>query len=386
LLVAMAGVGSLSLNILVPALPAIVTRLQAEPGHAQLTVSLYLLGLAVSQLVLGPLSDRFGRRPVVLAGLAIATAASFVAIFTTTIAGLILARVAQALGASTGQVVGRAIIRDLYERDRAASVLGLVTTAMVVIPMLSPLIGGILDTAFGWESIFVLVAALTFAVLAWAALMLPETRPVAAARSPPGRFMADLRALVSTPRFVGYALSGAFGSAPFFTFLGGAPYVTINMMGRTSAEYGLWFAFCALGFMAGTYSTSRLAMRHGIDRMIWWGIVVTVIGAFIPVVLCLIDPDVGPVAVFLPQAVISYGNGLLLPTAIAGAVSIRPQIAGTASGITGFTQMAIAAAATQVVSYAIAGAATPLPMLLLMLGFGLATGVAYLALVRRPPG
>ena len=274
LLVAMTGVGSLSLNILVPALPAIVTRLQAEPGHAQLTVSLYLLGLAASQLVLGPLSDRFGRRPVVLAGLAIATVASFAAIFATTIGGLILARVAQALGASTGQVVGRAIIRDLYERERAASVLGLVTSAVVVIPMLSPLIGGILDTAFGWESIFILVAALSFAVLAWTALMLPETRPAAAAQSPPGRFMFDLGTLVSNRRFVGYALSAALGSAPFFTFLGGAPYVTIDMMGRTSAEYGLWFALSALGFMAGTYSASRLAVRYGIDRMIWWGTIV----------------------------------------------------------------------------------------------------------------
>jgi DHA1 family bicyclomycin/chloramphenicol resistance-like MFS transporter len=386
LLVAMAGLGSLSLNILVPALPAIAERLQAEAGQAQLTVSLYLLGLAASQLLLGPLSDRLGRRPVVLAGLAIATVASFAAIFATTITGLILARVAQALGASTGQVVGRAIIRDLYERERAASVLGLVTSAVVVIPMLGPLVGGILDTAFGWESIFVLVAALSLAVLVWAALVLPETQPTAVAASSPGRFMSDLRALASNPRFVGYALSGALGTAPFYTFLGGAPYVMVNMMGRTSAEYGLWFAFTALWFMAGTYSVSRLAMRYGIDRMIWWGIVVTVIGTLIPVVLCLIDPKIGPMAVFLPQAIISYGNGLILPTAIAGAVSIRPQVAGTAAGITGFIQMAIGAAATQIVSHALAGAATPLPMLLLMLGFGLATGVGFLALVRRSTG
>ena len=126
------------------------------------------LKLAGSQLLLGPLSDRFGRRPVVLAGLALAALASFAAIFAATITGLIVARVVQALGASTGQVVGRAIIRDLYERDRAASMLGIVTSAVVVIPMLSPLIGGILDTAFGWEAIFVLVAAFSFAVLAWA--------------------------------------------------------------------------------------------------------------------------------------------------------------------------------------------------------------------------
>jgi DHA1 family bicyclomycin/chloramphenicol resistance-like MFS transporter len=383
LLVAMSGVGSLSLNILVPALPAIAARLETEPGHAQLTVSLYLLGLAGSQLVLGPLSDRFGRRPVVLAGLTLAALASFAAIFAASITTLIVARVVQALGASTGQVVGRAIIRDLYERERAASVLGLVTSAVVVIPMLSPLIGGILDTAFGWEAIFILVAAFTFAVLAWAALVLPETQPVRAAESPPSRFAADVRALAATPRFIGYALCGALGSAPFYTFLGGAPYVAVNMMGRSSAEYGLWFVASSVGFIAGNLTASRLVPAYGINRMIWWGIMVTLAGALVPTILCLIDPAVAPIVVFLPQAVISLGNGLLLPTAIAGAVSIRPQVAGTASGLTGFSQMAIGAGAAQLVSHTLAAAATPLPLVVQMLGFGLAAAFAFLLLVRR---
>jgi DHA1 family bicyclomycin/chloramphenicol resistance-like MFS transporter len=135
--------------------------------------------------------------------------------------------------------------------------------------------------------------------------------------------------------------------------------------------------------MAGNFTASRVTMRYGLDRMVLAGIFVTVIGALIPVVLCLIDRNMGPVAVFLPQTMISYGNGLLLPTAIAGAVSIRPQVAGTASGITGFTQMAIGAVAVQIVSHAIAGASSPLPMLLLMLAFGLATGMGFLTLVRR---
>ena len=129
-------------------------------------------------------------------------------------------------------------------------------------------------------------------------------------------------------------------------------------------------------------TASRLAPAYGIDRMIWWGIVVTVLGALAPTVLALIDPEVGPVTVFLPQAVISLGNGLLLPTAIAGAVSVRPQVAGTASGLTGFTQMALGAAAVQIVSYALTAAASPLPMLLQMLGFGSATAAVFLTLVR----
>ena len=383
LLVAMSGIGSLSLNILVPALPGIAAQLATDLGNVQLTVSLYLVGLAFSQLLLGPLSDRFGRRPVILGGLALAALASFAAIFAGTITGLIVARVVHALGASTGQVVGRAIIRDLYDRERAAAVLGLVTSAMVVFPMLSPLVGGILDTLFGWESIFVFVAIASFSVLAWAVMMLPETRPRGAATSTPGQFLIDLRALMSSPRFIGYALMGALGSAPFYTFLGGGPYVVVTMMGRSSAEYGIWFAFSAIGFMAGNFTASRLTMRYGVDRMILAGILVTIAGALIPAVICMIDRNIEPVAVFLPQTLISYGNGLLLPTAIAGAVSIRPQVAGAASGITGFTQMAIGAVAVQIVSYAIAGAASPLPMLLLMLGFGVATWIGFVTLLRR---
>jgi MFS transporter, DHA1 family, multidrug resistance protein len=167
LLIAMAGVSSLSLNILVPAIPGLVTKLATDPASVQLTVSLYLMGLAAAQLVFGPLSDRFGRRPVLLAGLALATIASTAAIFAASITSLVIARVAQSLGASTGQTIGRAIIRDLYDREHAASMIGLVTSVVVLMPMVAPLIGGILDTLFGWEAIFVFAATVSFTIFAW---------------------------------------------------------------------------------------------------------------------------------------------------------------------------------------------------------------------------
>jgi DHA1 family bicyclomycin/chloramphenicol resistance-like MFS transporter len=383
LLIAMTGVSSLSLNILVPAIPSMVAKFETDPANVQLTISLYLLGLAVAQLVFGPLSDRFGRRPVVLAGLALATVASTSAIFAAGIAGLITARVAQSLGASTGQTIGRAIIRDLYDREHAASMIGLVTSAVVLMPMAAPLIGGILDTLLGWESIFVFTAVLSATVFVWAVIALPETRRYSAVPSERSHFRADFAALAASPRFFGYALCAGLGSAPFFSFLGGAPHVAVTMLGRTSAEYGLWFFVPSIGFMSGNFAVSRLTARFGIDALIWWGIALTIVGCLISIAAYVAFPGWEMITIFLPQIVVGIGNGLLLPTAVAGAVSIRPQVAGTASGMTGFIQMAIGAGAAQLSGHVIGHASDAMPMLLLMLFFGIATGIAVFSLVRR---
>ena len=376
----MTGVGSLSLNILTPAIPTLVTKFAADPTDVQLTVSLYIMGLAAAQLVFGPLSDKFGRRLVVMTGLALATVASTFAIFAGSIASLIIWRVVQSLGASTGQTIGRAIIRDLYERDRAASMIGSVTSVVVLMPMAAPLLGGILDTLLGWEAIFVFSAALSGYVLAWAMLALPETR---VARADRNRFFADFRALATNPRFFGYALCAGLGSGPFFSFLGGAPHVVVSMLGRSSAEYGLWFFIPSFGFMAGNFMVARLARRLGIDALIWWGIALTIVGALLNIALYLAAPGWEMVTIFLPGVVVGVGNGLLLPTAVAGAVSIRPQVAGTASGMTGFIQMGVGATAAQLGGHVVAGASSAAPMLLVMLGFGVATAVAVFALVTR---
>jgi DHA1 family bicyclomycin/chloramphenicol resistance-like MFS transporter len=386
LLIAMSGVGSLSLNVLVPAIPGLVAKFAADPASVQLTVSLYLLGLSLAQLISGPLSDRFGRRPVVLVGLVLATIASTAAIFAANIASLIVARVAQSLGASTGQTIGRAIIRDLSERERAASMIGLVTSVTVIMPMAAPLIGGILDTLFGWEAIFVFSAALSVSVLVWAALALPETRRFAGAAGERSHLRADVAALTGSPQFFGYALCAGLGSAPFFSFLGGAPHVVVGMMGRTSAEYGLWFFLPSIGFMAGNFTVSRLAARFGIDALIWWGIALTVAGGLLNAAAYVAFPGWEMITIFAPQIIIGIGNGLLLPTAVAGAVSIRPQVAGTASGLTGFIQMTVGAGAAQLGGYVIAHASDAMPMLWLMPAFGVATGIAVFALVTIQHG
>jgi DHA1 family bicyclomycin/chloramphenicol resistance-like MFS transporter len=382
LLMAMTSIAPMALNILVPAVPGLASRLNTDAATVQLTVSLFLFAIALSQLTLGPLSDRYGRRPVVLGGLAVAVVASLGAIMAESVGSLIAARMAQALGASAGVVIGRAIIRDLFGRERAASMIGLVTTVMVVAPMVSPMIGGLLDTAFGWQAIFGFVAAAAFLVLIWAAITLPETN-APQVNAMPGQYRTDLAALLRNAPFWGYVGGAAFGSASFFSFLGGGPDVVVSMMGRSSAEYGFWFAFTAFGFMAGNFLTSRLTQRHGVDTMIKVGIGFELVGAAVALVVAEMFFTAGPWVIFVPQMVVGFGNGVLLPNCIAGAVSVRPHAAGAASGITGFVQMTLGALAAQFTGWVIAGAMLPLPMTLTILVFTAATALSFGVLTRK---
>ena len=377
LLMATTAIGPTSLNILVPAVPELSHQFGTPPTTMQLTVSLFLIGMAAAQLVMGPLSDRFGRRPVMLGGLGLTVFASLMAIVMPTVETIIAARILQAVGASAGIVVARAIIRDLFSRERAASVLGLVATVMVAAPTLGPLIGGLLETFFRWQAIFIFVAATSLAVALWAATTLPETRGFNAPAGQGAGFLRDLRDLLRDRAFIGYVLIAAFGSSTFFIFLGGGPHVIVTLMGRTSAEYGVWFAASSIGYMAGNFTASRLSMRHGIHALIGWGILCEAIGVALAVLLAWGAHDLGPVIVFAPQLVISFGNGLLLPGAIAGATSVRPQAAGTAAGIIGCAQMGLGAIVVQYAAALLNDATSALPMAILMALLVLALAAAY---------
>ena len=382
LLIAMTAIAPLTLNIIVPAVPNLAVELNASTDTVQLTISLYLLVLAFSQLVLGPLSDKFGRRPVIIFGLSLTAVMSIAALFADSIGGLILARSLQGLGASTGLVVGRAIIRDLYHRDRAASMIASVTMVVIAAPMVAPLLGGFLDTLFGWQSIFIAVAIACVLVVLWTVLALPETR-VKQPEGKPVKLGEEIAALLRERRFIGYVLCAGLGTAPFFTFLGGGPHVVVTLMGRTSAEYGLWFAINAFGYLFGNFIAARYSSWVGIDRMIWYGLLVSISGVVLSVSLTGLVPHWGPATLFIPQVIISAGNGFLLPNSFAGAVSVRPQAAGAGSGIAGFTQMAMGAVATQAATSALAGAATALP-LTIMMALILAMATAACVLLVRP--
>ena len=385
LLIAITAVGPLSLNIVTPALPSIANALHTDFETAALLLSLYLIAIGVAQPAIGALSDRFGRRPVLIVGFVVTALTSFAAMFATSVWALIAVRTIQAFGASTGIVMSRAIIRDLYEREQAASMIGYVTMAIMVVPMIVPWFGGILAAAFGWEAIFACMGIMAVLVLAWIAYALPETLAVRSSTGGFVRFLEELRALCTSRSFIGYVLCCATGSALFFGFLGGAPHIVVTQMGRGSVELGLWFATGALGYMFGNYCSARWSQRYGVDRLIMCGSYVGLLGGTMIVTLTLAVPHWGPITIFLPQFITAFGNGLLLPNSIAGAISVRPQAAGTASGITGFTQMAVGAAAAQLVSNLVTPAQTALPMALVILSFAVLCLTLYVTLVRRAP-
>jgi len=239
LLVAMTGVAPISLYMLVPALPVLATAFGRDISIAQMTVSLYMVGIACSQIIMGPLSDKFGRRPVLLAGLGLMVVASAACIFAETLPQLIAARFFQALGGATGMVVSRAIIRDLYSRERVGAMISLVIAVMMVAQMLSPLTGGLLEIAFGWRAIFYVITAASLIIAVAIAVALPETRRD---RLEAGGFRGDVGSLLTSRAFIGYVLCQVLASQIIFVFAAAGPYIVVTQMGRSSAEYGAWFA------------------------------------------------------------------------------------------------------------------------------------------------
>jgi MFS transporter, DHA1 family, multidrug resistance protein len=345
LLVVLSMLGPLTLNILVPSLPGMAKALNAPKESVQLALSLYLLGMAVSQLVLGPLADRFGRRPVLLIALVVYILASIAAAVSPNVETLILARLFQSFGATAGLALGRTMIRDLYAQERAASMIGYVTMSMVLAPMLAPSIGGLIDDAFGWRMILAFCAVLGVISLSLAMPMLPETRPQSLIAATMGEVLGRTLSLMKRRRFMAYLGSSAFASGVFFAFLGAAPYLMIEVLGRAKTEYGLWFMSLSIGYMLGNLISGRNAMRLGVDRLMIWGNMAGLIGAALICVAAMFD-TLSPLTLFLPAMIASFGNGLVLPNAIAAGIGLDAKAAGAASGLMGFGQMGVGALLT----------------------------------------
>jgi DHA1 family bicyclomycin/chloramphenicol resistance-like MFS transporter len=348
LLIAVTAIGPLALNIFIPSMPGLQSALATDYATVQLTLTLYLLGTAVAQLFLGSWSDRFGRRPVLLLGLALFLIGSLASALATSIGLLIGARIVQAVGGCAGMVLGRAIIRDLYPADVAASKIAYVTMAMVVAPMLAPTLGGFLDVWFSWRAGFVAVAAFAGVVLIATLRLLPETHRELQPLTGLGRMFIGFIGLLRSPLFCGYALNSAFASAIFFAFLAGAPYVMVEILGRSPAQYGLYFILVSICYMAGNFIAARLSRRLGINRMLLISAALAVLATTLLVLLAM-NAVLTPMAIFGPMMLVAIANGINLPNSISGAISVDPAMTGAASGLAGFLQIATGALATFIV-------------------------------------
>ena len=275
LLAALFALGPLSTDMYLPALPAMSRSLGTGVGPVQLTLSVFLVGFAVSQLVMGPLSDRFGRRPVLLVGLAVYLVATLACVFAPSIEALIAARFFQSLGACTGVVLGRAVVRDVYGRARTARMLAYMSAAMAVAPLVAPIIGGYVVVWFDWRAVFMVLAAFGLTMLVLVAAFLRETNEhldVHAAR--PGPMIRNYVALFTVRRYVGYMLTNAFVYSGLFAFISGSPFVLIDFLGLEPRLFGLSFATIIVGYMAGTLTAGRLTLGLGVDTMVLLGSVV----------------------------------------------------------------------------------------------------------------
>jgi DHA1 family bicyclomycin/chloramphenicol resistance-like MFS transporter len=377
LLAAITALAPFSLQIFLPALPAIQASFAVAPGIVQLALSLSILANAVANLAYGPLSDRFGRRPVLLVGLAAFIAGSLGCALAPSIELLIGARVVQSIGGAAGMVLARAIVRDLYDRERSASIIAYLTMAMVVAPMLAPTIGAVLLDVASWRAIFVL-ATVIGVTLSWPIIaMLAETRSPEARRI--GGTFAGASILLRSGQFWSYVLQSTFGISVFFAFISGAPYFMMDVLKRPATEYGLWFILVSAAFMAGNLVAGRFSARIGLDRMVLAGALLALTGAGLALVL-LLGGAWTPLALFGPMMAAGLGNGFSVPNAQAGAVSVDPLLAGTASGIAGFSQMFVAALVSQAVGMLQNG--TPYPMAGFMAGCAVLSLAGFL-LPRR---
>lgn len=358
-LIAVSTLNPLALNMFVPSMPGLEAAFGTTYARVQLALSLYLAAVAVAQIVLGPLSDRWGRRPVMLAGLAVFLAGTLVCRSASSIETFILGRVVQGAGSCAGMVLSRAIVRDLYDRDRAASMIGFVTMGMAVAPTIGPAIGGLLDEHYGWRASFDAMFGFGVLVLAASLAWLHETNHRRGRATGPAALARDFADLAASPVFLAFAVSSALTSAVFFAFIGGAPYVMQKLMGLGARETGLYFVLIAAGYVVGNFLSGRYAARFGIVRMMTAGNLLGLAACSAAWVLYAAG-FLHPAAVFGPMFLVGMSNGLSLPSSVAGAVSVRPDLAGAASGLIGSLQIGGGAVVTAAIGAAVTQSAVPL--------------------------
>ena len=378
-LILLAGVSAMVMNMFLPSLPNMTAYFDTEYRLMQLSVALYLAVSAVMQTIIGPVSDKFGRRKVLLWGIALFMLATLGCLLAPTAEVFLFFRMCQAIIA-VAMVLSRAIVRDLYDQDQSASMIGYVTMGMAVVPMISPGIGGLLEEAFGWKAnfwLFFIIGALLY-WLVWSDVgetAQPSDKTVL------GQFR-EYPELLRSPRFWGYSAAAAFCSGSFFAYLGGAPFVGTTIFGMGEAELGFYFGAPAVGYFIGNGLSGRYATRFGVNRMVLWGSLANLFGTALSLAIFAVGAGT-PISFFAMMTFVGLGNGLVIPNATAGALSVRPHLAGTASGLAGAIMIGGGAALSALAGFLLTPETGAFPLLYIMVLTGLAALVAIGAVYRR---
>ena len=384
------SLGQIASTIYVPSLPAIAAGLDTTVTRVQFTFVGYLLAFAISMLVVGPVSDRYGRRRVMIFGVALSALGSIAAILSPTIELLIAARILQGVGLSAGMVVGRAVIRDLYGEGGAAQIIAGLSVVVTLLQAFAPIPGGYLQAWFGWRANFAAVAIITAVTLVLVFRHLPETRLPDPSRSPrraqlARTIIASYRTLIGTRRFLAYALTATGAHAGFHIFVAGAPAVLINGFGIPPEDYGYYASLPPIGFLVGSLLSTRLTSRLGIDGLIAAGSAVLVPSGLVMVTLASLHV-VNAYTIVGPMILICCGSGLITPNAIAGSLGVRVGIVGAASGLMSFIQMTGAAGATAALSLGASGNPIVLAAVIASAGLCAVTAFGSLTPMARLPG
>lgn len=372
--------GTLAMHIFVPALPFAAQSLHASPPAMQLTISLYIAGLALGQLVYGPLSDRFGRRPALMAGLAIYTLAGVAAILAPDAGSLIAARFFQAAGGCAGMVLGRAIVRDTSGFEQAARRLALLNLMVAIGPGVAPLVGATLAATLGWHSILYVLAALGLINLLFSWRLLPETGTAAAkANADIGALLRNYGRLLKSPAFLGYAVGGGCATTAMYGFVAAAPFIFVHQLERPAYEVGVYLAVLISGLWLGSFLTTRLIHRVPMRRLLVRANALSVLASAL-FLLGAASGHLGVAWVVATMFLFNVGAGIASPAALTEAISVNPAVTGSASGLYGFTQMAVGALCTALVTL---GTDPALSAGLVLVGAGI-VGQAGFWIASRP--
>jgi DHA1 family bicyclomycin/chloramphenicol resistance-like MFS transporter len=360
LLAALSAIGPLTTDMYLPSLPDIARQLNASTAQAQFTISAYLIGFAAGQIFYGPVSDRHGRKPVLIAAIALYCVASLACAFSTSIEVLIVARAFQALGGSGGIVLTRAIVRDIYSGARAGRELSLIASVMALAPVLAPIAGGLLQTGFGWRLVFftLVAAGLAGTWIVWA--VLPETLNTRAAEPVSmSSMIRSYRVVARNPAYLAYLGITSASYAGLFAWISGAAFVLQDLYGLSPFDFGLAFALGSVGYMAGSALAARVVVRLGLDGMLGIGAGACAIGGLAMVAAVALGLT-SSLSLVLPIAIYLAGLGMVLPQGIAGAMTPFPERAGAASSLFGFVQQSVAALCGTVVGWFLGQSAWPL--------------------------